>query len=824
MIKKVLKAFIFLLSIASEFSVEAQINVYASKNDSVNIAVSRFFTETEKAGFKKNQNSDLSAFSGNGILFILRNEADKLKIKYPTVLKTSDAEGIYIKGDGKSIQFIGNTALALQQGVYIYLEQLGFRFLLPGEIWNVIPKLSSVYKTVSILTQPHFEHRRISNGHGYGGNKKIETDFENWATANLLGGAFKIKVGHSYGEIVTNNIETFKQHPEYFSQAVTKGTIPADPKFNVANKDLVQLVTDDAVKRMEQFRKWGWDMNMLSMEPSDGGGFCSTPECKKIGTASEQVYYLSNTVAKVLQKKYPGAWVGGFAYNEHILPPNFKMEPNVFLMVTNGFNRSKFNTIELLKMWQQKITKTGVYEYMSVYEWDNDLPGQVPVAKTKWLKETIKSYYNNGARAYLAESVMGWIIRGPGEYIASKMLWNVNVNTDSLKNDFFSKAYENVAPQMRKLYDSWENYPHRIPVEADMANWFTWVDEAYTKAATELVKKRILQVKIYLHYLVSYIQLKKNPSEENMLKMMVFAYRNFETAAFATLPTMVSLPTYMGYQQMGWYASPDQKWRKNNKPFSEAEINTTFTEDKKKIKPGALLTFYPETNKFIKLSAITDVTKIKYPVSKQTTWGETQYIIRINKKGTANFFKIYSGMAANPEVARNVEIKIFQQKNINDLTTDTKPFLKFEQSKKGVEEQFSLHQLDTGTYIVNVNDQQKMFVLDFSQAIDFSIVARVDKKILTTSAAGLNIFYFFVPKGVKTFRVIKSVVVKFQTSTMRIIDFANNKEESFDVEVKPGEDGIWIIFDQAGSICLEGVPPYFGIHPSRMLVPAYLKK
>ena len=181
-------------------------------------------------------------------------------------------------------------------------------------------------------------------------------------------------------------------------------------------------------------------------------------------------------------------------------------------------------------------------------------------------------------------------------------------------------------------------------------------------------------------------------------------------------------------------------------------------------------------------------------------------------------------MAANPDVARNVEIKIFQQKNINDLTADTKPILKFEQSKKGVEEQFSLHQLDTGTYIVNVNDQQKMFVLDFSQAIDFSFVARVDKKILTTSAAGLNIFYFFVPKGVKTFRVIKSVVVKFQTSTMRIIDFANNKEESFDVEVKPGEDGIWIIFDQAGSICLEGVPPYFGIHPSRMLVPAYLKK
>jgi Domain of unknown function (DUF4838) len=826
MVKKVIPAFVFFLLLSALNPSNAQVDMYANQSDSISIVIKRLTGELEKAGFRKGQELKPESFKETGFLFLQTSEADKLKIKYPASLKTFGPEGVYIKANNKSVQFIGNTVLALQQAVYLYLEQLGYRYLLPGEIWNVVPKLNSAYKALTILTRPDFDHRRISNGHGYGGSSKIVNDFEAWASANLLGGAFQIKVGHSYDEIVTGNIETFKQHPEYFAQAVTKGNVPPDPKFNVANKELVQLVLDDAVKRMEQFKKWGWNLNMISMEPSDGGGFCTSPACKAIGTASEQVYYLTNEVAKLMQKKYPGTWVGGFAYNEHILPPKFKMEPNVFLMVTNGFNRTKYNTVELLNMWRGKISKVGLYEYMSVYEWDNDIPGQVPTAKMDWLKRTIPYYYKNGVRAYLGESVMGWINKGPGQYVASKMLWNVKVKADSVYNDFFRNAFENVAPQMRKLYDTWENYPHKVPVESDMANWFAWVDDAYNKAGSELIRKRIQQVKIYLHYVAEYVKLKKNPTEENMQKMLRFAYRNFETAAFATLPAMVSLPTYTGYQLLGWYASPDQQWKKDNRPYSDEEINKMFSEDKKGMKPGALLNSYPITGKFIKLGAVTDINKRKFPVSNHTTWGETDYVVRVNKKGASNFFSIYSGMAANPDVARNVEIKFYRsQTPLTDPWSQEKPVLQFEQSKKGAEEQFSLQQLDTGTYFVKVNDQQKMFVLAFSEAVDFSFISRADKKVLTTSSAGLNIFYFYVPKGVKSFRVIKSVVVKLGTPANRIIDFANNKEEALDVEVKPGEDdGVWVIFDQAGSLYLEGVPPYLGVHPSRMLVPSYLKK
>jgi len=290
MIRKVIPAFVLFLLYSGSYVCKAQIDVYSNQSDSITIVANRLVGELEKAGFKKGQQGNPSSFHDKGFLFLQTTEGDKLKIKYPVTLKTFGPEGVYIKGNGKSVQFIGNTALALQQAIYLYLEQLGYRYLLPGEIWNVIPRLSTIYKSITILTRPDFDHRRISNGHGYGGSRKIETDFEAWASANLLGGSFQIKVGHSYDEIVTGNLETFKQHPEYFAQQVSKGTIPPTPKFNVANKELVQLVLDDAVKRMEQFKKWKWNLNMISMEPSDGGGFCTSDACKSIGLASDQVF------------------------------------------------------------------------------------------------------------------------------------------------------------------------------------------------------------------------------------------------------------------------------------------------------------------------------------------------------------------------------------------------------------------------------------------------------------------------------------------------------------------------------------------------------
>jgi hypothetical protein len=806
---------------------QVSVTIYADvkAGDSTDLVVKLLSTELKKAGIDKLAVDRSSLFVKRGILLLTSLEAEDNRIVFPAKLKSFGPEGVYIKGDNQSVIIIGNSILALQQAIFIYLEQLGFSYLLPGELWQIIPKLSTAFKTINILTQPDYECRSIANGHGYFGSLKLENEFNFWSKSNRLGNSFRMKVGHIYDEIVQRNAEIFKQHPEYFAQpGLAKGTLPSGAKFNVANKNLVKLIVEDAISRLEVQKKIGEGTDMISMEPSDGLGFCNTPDCIAIGTPSDQVYYLSNEVAKELQKKHTGTWVGLLAYSDHILPTKYKLEPNTFVMVTNGFNRTKFSTEELLQQWNKKAGKLGVYEYLSVYEWDNDMPGQVLAAKTDYIRKSVKNFYEKGARSYVGESIIGWISRGPGQYLLAKLLWNRNINLDSLKNDFYQKAFDNVSGLMRKLYDKWENYPHRIPLDNDIADWLNLADEAYRKTNSSIVKKRIDQVKLYLHYVVLYRNLKKKPSEENLNKVLSYAFRNFENPAFATLPAMVSLANYSGFAGKGIYDNPNQAWKNDKRPYTNEELQKDFQQDMSSIKKVEGMKLFTQADIFEQLSPFLYNSNISYIKTPHALWGKTEYVFLVQKKSNQNYFKLISGFAANPPVDRTVSIEIFPIKKSTLGKEEGKAQLIFNQSSKEKIEKFSLEQLPPGYYRMYVNDQQKMFILNFSPGIKYSIVLKPDDKLLSTTVGGYNTFYFFVPKQVKKFLLSKTITLQLRSPSGRIIEKQNGAEESFYIDVLDGEEGIWTIERQSGSIYIEGIPPYLGDHPTEMLIPSYANK
>jgi Domain of unknown function (DUF4838) len=802
-------------------------SIYAplQAGDSADIVVKLLTEEFKKAGIVKVSILDESLFTKTGILLLTTSQAEENKIPFPAKLKSYGPEGVYIKGNDQSVIIIGNSMLALQEAVFIYLEQLGFSYLLPGETWQNIPKLTTVCKSIGILTQPDYEYRWIANGHGYYGSAKIESEFNFWAKSNRLGGSFQMRAGHIYDEIVQRNATVFKQHPEYFAEpGLPKGTIPNAPKFNVADKNLVRLIIDDAISRLELQKKNRESSVMISMEPSDGQGFCTTPECIAIGSPSDQAYYLSNEVAKELKKKYPGTWVGSLAYNEHILPTKYKLEPNTFVMITNGFNRTKFSTDELLQQWNKKAGKVGVYEYLSVYEWDNDMPGQVMAAKTKFIKKSIVQYYKSGARAYMGESTIGWVSRGPGQYLAAKLLWNTSLDMDSLKNDFYKKAFGDVSGPIKKLYDAWENYPHRVPSDNDLTDWLSLTDEAYKKTNSPVIKKRIDCIKLYIHYTVLYKNLKKKPSEENLNKALSFAYRNFENPSFATLPAMVSLANYSGFPGKGIYDNPDQAWKNNKTPYTDAELQKDFQQDLAAIKKAEGMKLFAYSDEFTRLTSLELRSSRQYAKTPHALWGKTEYVFRIQKKSDQNYLQLSSGFSASPPVDRPVSVEIYPIKKTTPAADEEKALLIFNQSIKNKIEKFSLQQLTPGYYRMRVNDQLKMFILNFSQAVNYSLVLKPDDKILTTTVAGLNTFYFYVPKGVKKFFISKTVSLQLKSPSGRLIDKQNNADESFYIDVLNGEEGIWTIEKQGGNIYIEGVPPYLGDHPLEMLLPSYITK
>jgi Domain of unknown function (DUF4838) len=816
--------FLFLVFFATAKAQEITVDISASDDamaDSLTVVTRDMVRELKKAGsfefsYKKSENKK----SRNTMAFKLRQQADESGLDYPKALRSYNPEGYYINSSAGHVTFIGNSVLALQQAVFDYLEQLGFRYFLPGEAWEIIPSISTPFINYEKLTQPFYEFRSLANGQGFYRNKKVEGDFNFWAKANRLGGSFPIRVGHSYQTVVTNNIETFKKHPEYFADKVDKTGAPSAAKFDVANKQLVELVINDAKKRLDVFKKTGQFVNMISMEPSDGGGFCTSPGCLKIGSASDQVFYLTNAVARAVQKDYPGIWVGNLAYNEHIEPTKYDLEPNVFVMVTNGFNRTKFTTNEMLEKWSKKAKKVGVYEYLSVYAWDNDLPGRANATHLDFLKKSIQGYYENGARVYLAETNIGWISKGLGQYITSKLLWDYHLNVDSLAEDFYSKSFGNAAPVMKRLYKSWESSSGGMISDNALAQWLGWVNEADGMANDNRVKERLNQIKIYLHYLVLYRKLKTNPTIENLNQVMSFAYRTFDVSAFATVPVMTSLPFYSGFKGNGLYDKKDHLWMKNATQLNSKELNSLFISDLKSVKKVEGLQSVEYGKRFSKNEKMKPIARMKPGNTAPSFTGETTFLIRIDKRSTDNFLDIKSGYAARPADAKTVKIKIFKYLQYQALKDEADIVFTAEQSEKMVEKRISLQTLEAGDYLMKVEDQFKMFSLKLSPPISFSVIMSAEKSLLTSSVTGLNTFYFSVLPGAKRFIIHKTKVLKLISPAGRLLEFMSNNQESIVVEVKENETGLWQIFAQAGSLYIEGVPPYLGVIPEKMLVPA----
>ena len=807
---------------------EIPIFIVADNNvekDSLIAIAGQLTTELEKAGsFQFIFGSNKETRGRDKVIFMLRSKADEQEVKYPKALKSFNPEGYYINSSLTRISFVGNSALALQQAIFDYLEQLGFRYFLPGEAWNIIPSLNSPFIQYEKLIQPLFEFRSFANGQGYYRNKKVESDFNFWAKANRLGGSFPIRVGHSYQTIVSNNAEIFKQHPEYFADKIDKTSSPSAAKFNVANKKLVELVIDDAKKRLSVFKQTRQFMNMISMEPSDGGGFCTSPECLKIGSTSDQVFYLTNAVAKAIQKEYPGIWVGNLAYNEHIEPTKYDLEPNIFVMVTNGFNRTKYTTNELLEKWSKKAKKIGVYEYLSVYAWDNDLPGRSNATKLEFLKKSIQGYYENGARVYLAETNIGWISKGLGQYVASKLLWDCHLDVDSIANDFYSKSFGTAAPVMKRLYESWQSNAGGLISDNALAEWLAWVNEADQMVSDNRVKERLNYIKTYLHYLVLYKRLKTNPTTENLNKVMGFAYQTFDVSAFATVPVMTSLPFHTGFKGYGIYDKKEHPWMKSSRQLNAKEINSIFNDDLHSVKKIEGLRSFEYGKRFKKPVKIQLSQKMKPGNTAPSFTGETNFLVRIDKRSADNFLEIKSGWAARPADAKPVTIKIYKYLQYQALKDEADIVFSAEQSEKLVDKKISLETIDAGDYLVRVEDQFKMFSLKFSPTIEFSVMMNAEKMLLTSSVTGLNTFYFSVLPGVKRFIIHKSKVLKLMSPAGRLLEYTANKQESIVVEVKENETGLWQIFAQAGGLHIEGVPPYLGIVPDKMLLPSDLDK
>ena len=451
-------------------------------------------------------------------------------------------EGFAIQSDRERLLILGNTELALQHAVFTFLESLGCRWYFPDPVWTVIPKKPSLKVSLSRRESPAYVFRQISYGWA-ARTPKLKEDYEAWSRHNRLHWngsplppAFQVDTSHSYERHISKKL--FGQHPEWFSM-VDGERRPR--KLCISNKTVQEMVIESV---LGSFRK-NPDLNMVSVDPDDGGDHCGCDDCKKMGSVSDRVFYLANIVADAVRKEFPGKWVGLNGYSKHSDPPREKIHPAVYVSVTTKFRHTELTFEEQCKRFGDLGAKVGVYEYFSMYAWDWDMPGAAIAGRYHQLGRLIRRYHEALNVVTLnAESSCNWGPNGLGYWVAAQMLWNPDLKAEDLAQDFYQNAFGKAAAPMKRLYERWNSgdwfvirHGVKLALE-DLAEGYQAEDDPAVRARLDRVAMYVHWLRLNDDYIESVVHHQAAEVVPRARAMIVYSRRIMDTGLIHTFPML----------------------------------------------------------------------------------------------------------------------------------------------------------------------------------------------------------------------------------------------------------------------------------------------
>ena len=471
--------------------------------------LAKYLGEIAGCEFKRVKNAE---HASNGIIVASIDQfpPDALKDIRAELAEKSpydNREAFVIRSAPDRLLLVGATEKGASHAVYRLLKRLGCRWFFPSPEWEIVPRSKNLAVDINLSDRPAILARRIWYQWGFfdRGKGKCRADYENWARRNLMDSSFSVNCSHAWQVVIRQNKKLFKEHPEYLALRKTgKKDENGDPalerggaKLCVSNPEVLKLCE----KYVDRHFAENPEADMVSMEASDGGGFCECAKCAKLGSVSNQVFGLADKVAEYVAKKYPGKLVGALAYADHSEPPSFKLAPNIYVELTGGFTRGRYTYDELLELWPKKVSNMGFYEYFSVFQWNWDkIPGGHG-ADVAYLTKRLRGLAARNARSVTAESGNNWGLHGRGYVLANRLMWDPKTDPDAVLEDFYEKAFGPAAKVMRRYYERISPENVTMVTKNLLAGAFRDLREAAKLAeGDKRIQARVDDLKIYLRY------------------------------------------------------------------------------------------------------------------------------------------------------------------------------------------------------------------------------------------------------------------------------------------------------------------------------------
>jgi len=356
-----------------------------------------------------------------------------------------------------NVMLAGLSDAGTLNAAYELLEQLGVRWLIPGDLGVVIPEKKTVAAAhQDTIQRPGFCGRRLQALCSRPASKQQVASIVTWQRRMRLGGFDS--GGHGLGIRADR-----KEEPELFMEENGRAT----NKFRISHPEVQRRV----IAHWREVLKKNPDLDYMRIGPTDGCGFGSDawdaddydPMHGQVSVTDRYVKFF-NLVLEDIQKDYPNVGLSFYCYSLHMRPP-VREKPNPkILPVFAPINVCRLHAVDNPLCWERQYIKDlvegwkalGVKMMYRGYLFNLADPG-LPFSMIRQVAAEYPYYHREGVIACRVECKPDWGYHGPTLYLATKIMWNPDLDVEALLEDYFSKLYGPAAAPMRAHFDRIED-------------------------------------------------------------------------------------------------------------------------------------------------------------------------------------------------------------------------------------------------------------------------------------------------------------------------------------------------------------------------------
>lgn len=771
--------------------------------------------------------------TGDGLTGIVAGTASEfpdlpLSARWKTVGMTQREEYV-LRSHERGLWLIGATDLAVEHAVWDLLYRLGFRQFFPGSHWEIVPKQATLSIACDALETPDYHSRRI--WYGFGAWDYAREPYAEWCRRNRATQGVDLHTGHAYDGIIKTHRKTFDAHPELF--ALVNGQ-RRGPKFCISNPALRKLVVEDALAKFEKNPA----LDSVSMDPSDGGGWCECSECAKLGSVTDQALTLANEVAAAVHAKHPGKLVGMYAYAYHSPPPAIEPHPQVVISVATAFIRGGLTLDEIIAGWSEKKAVLGIREYYSVNTWDRDMPAAARGGNPAWLSRTIPEFHQRGARYLSAESSDNWGPNGLGYYLAARMMWDVAEaqRVEELTNDFLTRAFGPARDAMRQFYDQLDGSQPHLVFDDQLGRMFRALQAAYEqieKSSTpdaDAIHRRLDDLTQYARYVDLFHRYQSAKGDdrqkafEGLIRhvwrmrttMLVHAYGLLRD--LANRDKSITLPAECRFN----VPAGQNPWR-SDEPYSASDL-AAFRAEGIDLYPLVKIDFEPVTfSDDLRPAAPLKLPSVEEKFIGQIGPGRGQQVFQtlVQKTPATIELKITGGLIAHYRDRGNVRVELWKIGGASQ-TGERETLTAQDRSvpPDGQERTVKFPVAEPGVYELRINDGSDKTLVTWPSGQPM-VVKSTAEQPMNRFYTDYWLMYFYVPRGTKTVGLHGGEHGEIHDSDGHPLFWLNGRPAGYySIPVPDGQDGrLWRIRYARGPIRLLTVPPYLARTPDELLLP-----